>query len=284
MIEFSNLTVGYRKNRPVLKGLDGAFAKGRVHGLLGANGVGKTTLLKTLCGLLVPSSGTVAVSGKNATRRFPSTLRQLFFVPEEFDLPAVSLRRLTQLSAPLYPSFSQAAFENACNEMEIDPDKRLDAMSMGQRKKACISFALATGVEYLILDEPTNGLDIPGKSTLRRLLAAEAARGTTIIISTHQVADLEKLVDSVTIMDNNGIILTATTREIEDKFAFGPVVPGTTDEILYREESLAGPVGVTENRTGAETSVDLTLLFGAVTRNRAKVDAIMNRKNIDSHE
>ena len=277
MIEFSNLTVGYRRRRAVLKGLNGRFATGSVHGLLGANGVGKTTLLKTICGLLVPQAGAVSVQGSPATKRLPSTLRNLFFVPEEFDLPAVSLRRYAAVSAPFYPRFSADALEANCREMEIDPAARLDAMSMGQRKKAYVAFALATGVECLLLDEPTNGLDIPGKSTLRRLLAAEAARGTTIIISTHQVVDLEKLVDSVTIMDNDGIILSATTREIEERLTFGPVDPANGD-ILYKEESLAGLVGVTENRAGAETSVDLTLLFGAVTRNRARVDEIMNRK------
>ncbi len=277
MIEFSNLTVGYRRRRAVLKGLNGRFATGSVHGLLGANGVGKTTLLKTICGLLVPQAGAVSVLGSPATRRLPSTLRSLFYVPEEFDLPAVSLRRYAAVSAPFYPRFSGDTLLANCREMEIDPAARLDAMSMGQRKKAYIAFALATGVECLLLDEPTNGLDIPGKSTLRRLLAAEAARGTTIIISTHQVVDLEKLVDSVTIMDNDGIILSSTTREIEERLAFGPVDPADGD-ILYKEESLAGLVGVTENRAGAETSVDLALLFGAVTRNRARVDQIMNRK------
>jgi ABC-2 type transport system ATP-binding protein len=244
---------------------------------LGANGVGKTTLLKTLCGLLVPSAGEVSVDGVAATRRAPSTLREMFFVPEEFDLPPVSLARYASASAPLYPAFSREAFDNNCRELEIDPALRLDSMSMGQRKKALIAFALSTGVRYLLMDEPTNGLDIPGKSTLRRLLAAEAARGTTIIISTHQVADLEKLVDSVTIMDNNGILLTATTREIERRLSFGRV--DKNDECLYKEESLAGTVGVTENRTGEETNVDLSLLFNAVAKNRARVNEIMNRKN-----
>lgn len=277
MIEFSNLTVGYRRRHPVLKGLNGRFAAGSVHGLLGANGVGKTTLLKTICGLLVPSAGTVSVDGKSAAKRLPSTLAGMFFVPEEFDLPAVSLDRFARVTSPFYPAFSRETFEGYCREMEVEPSQRLDAMSMGQRKKAFIAFALATGTGCVILDEPTNGLDIPGKSTLKRLLAAEASRGTTIIISTHQVVDLERLVDSVTIMDNDGIILAATTREIESRLAFGPV--DKADDCLYKEESLAGPVGVTENRDGAETSVDLTLLFNAVVRNRARVNEIMNRKN-----
>lgn len=277
MIEFSNLTVGYRKRRPVLKGLSGRFATGSVHGLLGANGVGKTTLLKTLCGLLIPQAGNVSVAGKPVAKRLPSTLSGLFFVPEEFDLPGVSLARFVAATAPFYPAFSRETFEVNCREMEVNPSARLDAMSMGQRKKAYIAFALSTGVGCLVLDEPTNGLDIPGKSTLKRLLAAEATRGTTIIISTHQVIDLERLVDSVTIMDNNGIILSATTRDIESRLAFGPVEKD--DVCLYKEESLAGLVGVTENRSGVETSVDLTLLFNAVARNRARMDEIMNRKN-----
>lgn len=277
MIEFSDLTVGYHRRRPVLRGLDGHFAAGSVHGLLGANGVGKTTLLKTLSGLLVPMKGSALVAGRPAARRAPSILGKMFFVPEEFDLPAVPLSRFVRMTAPFYPAFSQEAFEANCREMDVDPSVALDAMSMGQRKKAYIAFALATGVDYLLLDEPTNGLDIPGKSAFRRMLAAEASRGATIIISTHQVADLERLVDSVTIMDNRGIILSATTAEIERRLSFGPV--GKDDECLYKEESLAGTVGVTENRGDGETSVDLALLFGAVACNRARVDEIMNRKN-----
>jgi ABC-2 type transport system ATP-binding protein len=91
------------------------------------------------------------------------------------------------------------------------------------------------------------------------------------------VADLEKLVDSVTIMDNNGIILAATTLEIERRLTFGIV--DKNDDCLYKEESLMGTVGVTENRTDRETSVDLALLFNAVARNRSRVNEIMNRKN-----
>lgn len=273
MIRFSNLTVGYRRRRPVLRGLDGQFTEGGVHGLLGANGVGKTTLLKTLCGLLVPFRGSVAVADRSAVKRLPSTLGRIFFLPEEFDMPPVSLRRFAACTGPLYPGFSETVFAANCRELEVDVDKRLDSVSMGQRKKACIAFALSCGVDCLMLDEPTNGIDIPGKGTLKRLLAAEADRGTTIIVATHQVADLEKLVDSVTIMDNNGIILSATIRQIEQRLVFGPA---EGDDFLYREESIGGPVGVAENRTGIETAVDLSLLFNAVMRNRTRVNEIMN--------
>ncbi len=276
MIEFSNLTVGYRKRRPVLKSLNGSFAKHSVHGLLGANGVGKTTMLKAVCGLLVPYAGTVSVDGQLSKRRLPSMLRDLFFVPEEFDLPSVTLSQYVRMTAPLYPNFSAEAFAENCLRMEIDASASLDSVSMGQRKKSYIAFALACNTPYLIMDEPTNGLDIPAKSVLKRLLAAQADSGATIIISTHQVVDLEKLVDSVTIMDNNGIILSATTRDLESKLVFGPVAQEA--DCLYKEEMLAGLMGVCENTAGAETSVDLTLLFNAAVRNRARLTEIMNRK------
>ncbi len=277
MIEFTNLTVGYRKRHPVLKKLNGSFAEHSVHGLLGANGVGKTTMLKAVCGLLVPYAGSVLIDGRASQRRLPSMLRELFLVPEEFDLPAVTLSAYAQMTSPFYPRFSREAFLENCRSMEVDASVNLDSMSMGQRKKSYIAFALACNTPYLIMDEPTNGLDIPAKSVLKRLLAAQAAAGTTIIISTHQVADLEKLVDSVTIMDNNGIILSAATRDLEEMLYFGPVAADA--DCLYKEEMLAGLMGVAENTAGAETSVDLTLLFNAAVRNRQRLTEIMNRKN-----
>ena len=276
MIEFTGLTVGYRRKHPVLKNLNGNFAEHSVHGLLGANGVGKTTMLKAICGLLVPYAGTVSVDGRLSRRRLPSMLRELFLVPEEFDLPSVTLSAYAKMTSPLYPRFSQEAFIENCRAMEIDASVNLNAMSMGQRKKSYIAFALACNTPYLIMDEPTNGLDIPAKSTLKRLLAAQAAAGTTIVISTHQVADLEKLVDSVTIMDNDGIILSAATRDLEERLVFGPV-PKDAD-CLYKEEMLAGLMGVCENTAGTESSTDLTLLFNAAVRSRERLTEIMNRK------
>ncbi len=276
MITFSNLTVGYRRKKPVLKNLNGGFSEHSVHGLLGANGVGKTTMLKAVCGLLVPYAGTVAVDNKSSSLRLPSTLRELFFVPEEFGLPPVTLSAYAKMTSPFYPNFSQEVFLDNCREMDVDASTNLDAMSMGQRKKSYIAFALACRTSYLIMDEPTNGLDIPAKSVLKRLLAAQADAGTTIIISTHQVADLEKLVDSVTIMDNNGIILSAATRDLEEKLYFGPVEKNA--DCLYKEEMLTGLMGVAENTAGVETSVDLTLLFNAAVRNRNRLTEIINRK------
>lgn len=281
MIEFNNLSVGYRKRRPVLKGLSGGFAEGAVHGLLGANGVGKTTLLKAVCGMLVPFGGSVSIDGQRSQKRLPSMLSEIFFIPEEFIIPPVSVARYAALTSPLYPNFSQEAFTANCREMGIDLFSNYGAMSMGQRKKAYIAFALATGVRYLLMDEPTNGLDIPGKSTLKRLLAAAAAGGMTIVISSHQVADFEKLVDSVTIMDNDGIILSATVGHIARALSFGEVPPGHDRDCLYGEETLAGYVGVTEKHSGddgAETSVDLALLFNAAVGNRTRLTEIMNRK------
>lgn len=282
MIEFYGLTVGYRKKRPVLKGLAGNFSERSVHGLLGANGVGKTTLLRTVCGLLVPSAGGVTVDGRPSERRLPSMYRDLFFVPEEFDLPPVTLDRYAARTSVFYPRFSAEDFAVNCREMEIDAAVGLDSVSMGQRKKSYIAFALACNTPYLIMDEPTNGLDIPAKSVLKRMLAAQADKGATIIISTHQVADLEKLVDSVTIMDNNGIILSAATRDLEERLVFGPVARETP--CLYSEQTISGLMGVSENPGGIETAIDLTLLFNAAVRNRERLTEIMNRDKNEDHE
>lgn len=278
MIELKNLTFSYRRgSRNVLEEISATLAEGMIHGLLGRNGTGKTTLLKTVCGLLLPQKGSVAVDGENPARRTPSVLGRLMIVPEEFDLPGVPLDTFVRHTAPFYTRFSTELFDMNCRELEVDPRAKCDALSMGQRKRAYLAFALACRTPYLLLDEPVNGLDIPAKAVLRRLLAAAADSGQTIVISTHQVADLQNLIDNVVILDERGIVLNATTAELSRRLRFGVLRAG--DEPLYWEESVAGRTGVCENRDASDTDTDLALLFNAATADRDRLVAIMNPKN-----
>ena len=275
MIELQNVAFGYRKKNPLFSDLSLNLERGHVYGLLGSNGVGKTTLLKLVCGLLFPQQGRIEVMGRCPAQRSPSLYRDLFVIPEEFDMPPIRFGTFADTTGALYPAFSRRMLDDYCREFGIDPEIKLNAVSMGQKKKALIAFALACNVRLLVMDEPTNGLDIPAKATFRRLVSSFASEDRTVIISSHQVRDLSMLIDSVVILDTGGVLLNMTVERISEKFCFGSL--GDDDDPVYREESLSGYIGVTENRSGRESSVDLELLFNATVRNRDRVRTIVNR-------
>jgi ABC-2 type transport system ATP-binding protein len=272
MIRIENLSFGYRQRPELFRDLSLDLTPGHVHGLLGRNGAGKSTLLKLICGLLHPRGGAIDVLGRDPAARQPALYGELFFVPEEFALPAVTFREFVRISAPFYPNFTYAALNHYAGEFGIDPAHRLDRVSMGQKKIAYFAFALAAGARLLILDEPTNGLDIPAKSIFRQLVAGWTNDERAVLISTHQVRDVENLIDRVTILDGTGIVLSASTEAIAGRLRFGPVPPGARS--FYAEESLNGPFGVMPNPDGHTSRVSLELLFNAAMQERAAVSAL----------
>ncbi|MEG1759960.1 MAG: ABC transporter ATP-binding protein [Alistipes sp.] len=282
MITLKNVSYGYRRRQKVLSEITLSFDEGHIHGLLGCNGVGKSTLLKLICGLLTPHTGQIAVNGADPQTHSVQMLSQLFFVPEEISLPALSIRRFAHITAPFYPNFSVADFNSYCAALEVDDSVRLDKLSMGQRKKAYIAFALACNTPLLLLDEPTNGLDIPSKGVFRRLLSAYTTPERTVIIATHQVKELERLIDQVVICDTQGIVLNTTVDRLSQRMLFGRLPQGVTP--LYSEASLAGEIGVARNTTNNDSALDLELLFNATVRHRDEIASILNDKNTSDHE
>ncbi|MEE1167647.1 MAG: ABC transporter ATP-binding protein [Alistipes sp.] len=275
MITTKSLSFGYSASHQVLTNISLSLDMGHIHGLLGCNGIGKTTLLKLVCGIMRPTHGEVRVAGTDPFERDASIMRELMIIPEEFDLPNISLERYAKVTAPFYPKFDMGQMMNYCQEFHVNPTERLHSMSMGQRKKAYIAFALACNVSMLLLDEPTNGLDIPSKSTFRRLLAGYVNDERTVVISTHQVADVDQLLDSIVILDEQGVALSATTSEICRKLKFGRASEG--DKVLYSERTIQGEMAVSLNETDEDTSLSIELLFNATTANRNAIAAIFNK-------
>ena len=221
MLQVKNISFSYhRKKKEVLHDFSLALEKGKVYGLLGKNGTGKSTLLYLMAGLLTPKSGEVTFHDLNVRRRLPATLQDMFLVPEEFQLPAISLVSYIELNSSFYPKFSKEDMVKYLHFFEMDLDTDLGSLSMGQKKKVFMSFALATNTSLLLMDEPTNGLDIPGKSQFRKFIASGMSDERTIVISTHQVRDIDKVLDHVLIIDNSRILLDASTSDICDKFMF----------------------------------------------------------------
>lgn len=208
MIKFENVDFGYLRRHKVLSGFSCELSGGGVYGLLGKNGTGKSTLLYLMMGLLRPARGMVTVDGTDASARDPQLLADMFIVPEEYDLPETTLSRYVRAVERLYPNFSREVLANCLREFEMtDGDIDLRNLSMGQKKKVYVSLALASGTRYLLMDEPTNGLDILSKIQFRKAVIAGMTPERTILISTHQVHDVERLVDHVVIIGRGGVLL-----------------------------------------------------------------------------
>ncbi len=282
MIEIKNMSFKYANhtglpfvkkqktpnNRNVFSKLNLTIEKNRIYGLLGKNGTGKSTLLYLICGLLRPTAGTVTFDGNETKKRLPEALRDIFIVPEEFDLPPVSLDTFIKLNAPFYPNFDRKVLDSCLRDFDMPAFARLDELSMGQKKKVYVSFALAAGTRLLLMDEPTNGLDIPSKSQFRRVVTGNMSDDRTIVISTHQVHDVEQLLDHILIASPTGMLLDSPVADICEKYTFEYRMPGEqVDDVIYAEPTLQGNAVMARRKENSpETSVNLELLFNAVTK------------------
>ena len=240
---------------------------GNVYGLLGKNGAGKSTLIYLMTGLLTPQAGEVLFDGENVRKRLPKTMSDIFLVPEEFDMPRLSIKQYVGINAPFYPRFSMEDMQRYLDifEMGGDLSLKLHALSMGQKKKVFMAFAFATNTRVLIMDEPTNGLDIPSKSQFRKLVTTGMSDDKLMLISTHQVRDISDILDHVTIIDQNRVLLNTGFADIMSKVAFRPLQEG--DQPLFVLQSPFGPLGAVRAKEGEETKVDLEMLFNATLQN-----------------
>lgn len=275
MIQLQNIQFGYTKNRNIFDDVSLTMEAGHIYGLLGKNGAGKTTLLKIMSGLRFPTSGTSTILNQNAVLRKAEILQDIYFLQEEMYVPHMKIESFVKAYSPFYPNFNHEQFNEYLREFELDKEfGYLDKLSHGQKKKTLIAFALATNTKVLIMDEPTNGLDIPSKSTFRRLMASAADETRLVIISTHQVRDLHSLIDMVAILDNGRMVLNASTYEITEKLLFDVDNTKTTEgAVLYTEESPRGAYQVKENVNHIDSNLDLELLFNAAMNNK---NAIIN--------
>ena len=279
MIEVKSLSFGYKKRKLLYKNLNLSLPVGSIYGLLGKNGAGKSTLLKNFTGLLFPRHGELFVNGYTPKKRLPSFLETIYFIPEEVYVPSLTINSYKKLFAPFYPLFNEEQFYSYLDLLDVNDKGKLNTLSFGQQKKFIIAFALACNTRILLLDEPTNGLDIPSKIKFRKLIASVFTGDKMIFISTHQIRDLDNLIDNVIIVDNGELLLQASVAEIEKRLSFKIVdqVPGEND-VLYADSSLKGYAVVMENKTGEESKVNLEYLFNAVTENPAKAKTIFNTK------
>lgn len=271
MIHIQNLSFKYGK-KEILSDISMSLEAGKIYGLLGENGVGKTTLLKVISGLQKPYGGSCQVYGENPFDRTPSFLSRVYYLPEDLEYIQVdfSAEHFAKMNGPFYPRFDFDKFNAVAREFDVDVTKKLSKLSHGQTKKTAIAFALATNADLLLMDEPSNGLDIPSKTLFRKIMAQYVSDNSCTIISTHQVRDLENLIDPIIILDNRAVLLNASLEEISEKLYFG-LEASIPAHALYSEPALGGYLCVSENRGEGESRVNLEALFNATMQHKNKI-------------
>ena len=266
MIRIEKLGFSYGQV-PVLKNITMNLEPGKIYGLLGENGVGKTTLLTLLAGLKKPLQGSIDIDGSAPYSRTPRVLENQFYLADEMLPVPMKAAEYARITGEFWPNYKQDTFEEIMELFENTSDKKMNEMSTGQLKKTYISLALALGCKYLFLDEPTNGLDIPSKAQFRSALMKYTGEDSTIVISTHQVRDLESIIDPIIILDRQDVLLNASLEDISRKLYFDY---GTQlhPESLYSEQLPGGFIQVYPNAEGADSKVNIEALFNAVHHNK----------------
>ena len=278
MITFDNVCFRYKQRRPLLENLSLTLMPGHIYGLLGKNGEGKSTLLRNIAGLLFPDKGEINVFGFKPYNRQAEFLQEVIYIPEEPYLPSCTVKDLSDNYGLLYPKFDREQFDLCIFEFHISGTDRLDSLSYGQRKKACIAFALASNTSVLLLDEPTNGLDIPSKIQFKKLVLSTFSEQRIIVMATHQVRDLENLIDSIIVLNDNKVALHATTEEISQLLSVRTCAEfNDQDGVLYAQTSPGGYKIVTKNTFGTDSQIDLEYLFNAVIESPVEIKEIFGQ-------
>lgn len=264
MINIEKLNYAYPKKEALFKNLNLDLKPGSITGLLGINGAGKTTLLKLLSGMIEKKQGNIMVNDFPPFGRNVKFLEDLYFVPEEFFVPSIKISSYIKANSSFYPKFDLEKCRSILKDFELDENEKLNQLSHGQKKKFIMAFALATNCTLLVFDEPTNGLDIPSKAIFRKIMAGSIDERQLVIISTHQVKDVENLIDNLVILKNGSVVFHETTERISDNFIFTSSRKADEKSALYSEQIPGGYKSISRQSNGITTEIDIELLFNAV--------------------
>lgn len=272
MITIENTSYGYKSNPLIFNNISLEIGNG-IYGLLGENGVGKTTLMHLICGLLFPKNGKCSIDGRNTAERQSEGLARYFFLPEELQMPTESIASFAARHSVFYPHFNQEEFKLNLEELKINRKQKLSSVSYGQQKKAMLAYAFALHTPYTLLDEPTNGLDITSRQALKRIISRSMDDESTLLISTHQAHDFENLLDHLVILGKGEILLNRSLDEISNRLLFArtDILP---EESIYSEENLSGYFSIIPNEDGEENTPDIELLYKAVLQQPEKIKSM----------
>ena len=267
MIEIKDIWFSYGENT-VLQNISMTLKEGCIYGLLGENGVGKTTLLTLMCGLKKPKMGTITTDGSTPFDREPDFLAQQYYLGDELAAPNMKASDFALNYGKFREHFCMETFSQIMESFETDINQKMNSMSCGQLKKTHIAFALACRTKYLFMDEPTNGLDIPSKAQFRKAVTKYTREDATIVISTHQVRDLENIIDPIIILDSKEVLMNASLEEISRQFFFDYSNTPRPDA-LYSEMTPGGSIQVCLNTSDQESKVNIEALFNTVHRHKS---------------
>lgn len=272
MITIENTSYGYKSNPLIFNNISLEIGNG-IYGLLGENGVGKTTLMHLICGLLFPKNGKCSIDGRNTAERQSEGLARYFFLPEELQMPTESIASFAARHSVFYPHFNQEEFDLNLEELKINRKQKLSSVSYGQQKKAMLAYAFALHTPYTLLDEPTNGLDITSRQALKRIISRSMDDESTLLISAHQAHDFENLLDHLIILGKGEILLNRSLDEISNRLLFArtDILP---EESIYSEENLSGYFSIIPNEDGEENTPDIELLYKAVLQQPEKIQSM----------
>ena len=229
VLEIHNVTKQYKNGRGI-QDISFSIEKGEVFGLLGPNGAGKTTLMKCIVALSQPDQGKILINGYNVKDQFETAMQSvgtLISGVEAIDYMTAYENLL--LSSRFYPNLEKTRLDEVLSwvGMEKYKNEKIKTFSTGMRQRFYLAVALLSNPSFVILDEPTNGLDIEGKLTFQELISRLAKeQGVTFLISTHLIEEVERLCDKIVILSNGKSIGQLTKEELD---------AGETFESYYME-------------------------------------------------
>ncbi|MCQ2406109.1 MAG: ABC transporter ATP-binding protein [Oscillospiraceae bacterium] len=242
MIEVKNLSKSFEGFK-ALDGLSITVPKGSVYGLVGPNGSGKSTLIRHIMGIYRPDGGEILVDGKPVYEN-PEVKGRLGYIPDDiFYFTQANIMDMMKYYSSVYPSFSRERFDKLSEVFRLDPKKPIRKMSKGMQKQCAFHLCMSLCPDYVILDEPVDGLDPVMRRQVWSILSADVAEhGTTVLVSSHNLRELEDVCDRVGIIDKGSVILERSLLELQDNmckiqavFPEGSVIPPELE--VLKEES-----------------------------------------------
>lgn len=282
-INIQQLSFAY-KQQAIYQSLDAQIGEAGIYGLFGRNGSGKSTLLKLMSGLLTPSSGSIDILGFTPRKRSPNFLQNIYILPEEFHLPDLSPTVLANTRHQFYPNFRRDLFDAYIARFEVPQDKKFSQMSLGQKKKSAIAFALATLTPVLLMDEPTNGLDIVSRETFKSLMMTEEQAQRMTLISTHQAHDLERIISHIWFIDDGKLMLSSPIKQLANTLRMGVSDSNEQpDNVIYQEPIGAHVAWVAEKTDSSSehySELNIEMLYKALSLNKnAVIEAVQNKES-----
>lgn len=226
LVEFKNLSKNYG-HREALKDINLSIDKGKIYGLLGPNGSGKTTLIKIINDLLQPTSGDVLINGNEPGIE---SKKIISYLPERTYLNMdMKVTELLNFFVDFYDDFDQSRAIDLLSRLKINKEDKLKTMSKGTKEKVQLIMVMSRKADLYILDEPIGGVDPASRDYILETILTNFSEDSSIIISTHLIADIEKILDQVIFINNGKIVLNENADNIRTK-------ENTTIDKLFREE------------------------------------------------